>query len=415
MVFWFVDLYNYQGAFTEVDSTTMFFGALKDVSWQNIHRIAGEVFSSWVVTVFAFNFLMASRMKWVERIFGGLDKMYLIHRRSGVIAVILLLAHFLVVPRDLTNTGIGQPLGVVALMLILIGVILSASPFFKRKIPYHKWINIHKLMGVFYLCGVIHSFSVHSLIQELPIVRSYVFGMALIGVTAWFYRAFLFGFFNRKLPYEIVAIQEKSENITEVALNQLDTRLQYLAGQFAFFTFPELSPGEQHPFTISSHPCHDHLRITVKDLGDYTSEFSKLKVGDKAYLEGPYGHFSSAYIKEREQVWIAGGIGITPFLSLGHDVYTNRVMLYWCVKDEQEAVYKDELDQIKTNNPRFDYTIWISAKQGHLSTTKMGMENFLDKGYLICGPHALKTSIIKQLKKEGVKDGHIYDEEFAFR
>jgi predicted ferric reductase len=415
LIFWALDLYNYQGTFTEVDSTTMFFGTLKGVSWQNAHRIIGEIFSSWVVTVFAFNLLMASRMSWVERLFGGLDKMYLIHRRSGVIAVTLLLAHFLVVPRDLTNIGIGQPLGMIALILILIGVILSASPYFKRKIPYHKWVNIHKLMGVFYVLGVIHAFSVHSLIQELPIVRIYVFGMAFIGVSAWFYRAFLFGIFNKKLPYEIVKVDQKSESIVEVTLKQLDTRLQYLAGQFAFFTFSKLSSKEQHPFTISSHPYHDQLRITVKNLGDYTSDFSKLEVGDKAFVEGPYGHFSSTYIKEREQVWVAGGIGITPFLSLGYDVYTNNVMLYWCVNDEQEAVYKNELDEIKTNNPKFDYKIWSSKNEGHLTAEKMSLDNYLDKGYLICGPDSLKTNLIKQLKIKGVKEHHIYDEEFAFR
>lgn len=415
LVFWAIDLYNYEGSFSEVDSTTLFFGELKGVSWQNAHRIIGEVFSSWVVTVFALNFLMASRLSWVERIFGGLDKMYLIHRRSGVIAVTLLLAHFLIVPRDLTHVGIGQPLGIAALWLILLGVVISASPFFKRKIAYHKWVNIHKLMGVFYVLGVIHAFSVHSLIQEMPIIRVYVFGMAFIGVSAWFYRAFLFYFFNKKLPYEIIKISHKSDTITEVTLKHLDERFKYLAGQFAFFNFPKLSSREQHPFTISSHPYHDHLRITVKDLGDYTNKFSALEEGDQASVEGPYGHFSSAYIKEREQIWIAGGIGITPFLSLGHDVYTNSVMLYWCVNDEQEAVYRDELEQIKKNNPKFNYKIWASQTEGHLSVEKMKIENYLNKGYLICGPDGLKTNVIKQLKKEGVKNAHIYDEEFAFR
>ncbi|MEP5338561.1 MAG: FAD-binding oxidoreductase [Algibacter sp.] len=290
-----------------------------------------------------------------------------------------------------------------------------ASPFFKRKIPYHKWVNIHKLMGVFYVLGVVHAFTVHSLIQELPIVRMYVFGMAFIGVFAWFYRAFLFRLFNKKLPYEVIEVNEKSDSIIEVTLKQLDNRLQYLAGQFAFFTFPKINAKEQHPFTISSHPYHDHLRITVKNLGDYTSKFSKLEVGDKATVEGPYGHFSSAYIKEREQIWIAGGIGLTPFLSLGHDVYTNNVMLYWCVNEEEEAIYKGELEEIKANNPKFDYKIWASKSEGHLSANKLNLDNYLNKGYLICGPDALKTNLIKQLKKEGVKDVHIYDEEFAFR
>lgn len=104
-VFWIIDLYLYNGSYEYTSK-----------------HIAGEVFSSWVVTVFAANFLMATRARWVEKIFGGLDKMYLIHRRSGVIAVVLLLFHFIVVPRDPSFT-IGKPMGFYSLVLILNGVI----------------------------------------------------------------------------------------------------------------------------------------------------------------------------------------------------------------------------------------------------------------------------------------------------
>ena len=209
-IIWAIDLYFYQGNFTEMNSDTLFFGEMHNVSWRNVHRILGEVFSSWVVTVFAANFLMATRAKWVEKIFGGLDKMYLIHRRSGVIAVFLLLAHFIVVPRDLTEFTPGKPLGFYALILILVGVVISAAPPLKKKIPYHKWINIHKLMGLFYVLAVVHGILVRSLIKELPITRVYVFGMAFIGIGAWFYRAFLFNLFNQKLAYTIKEVKNLS-------------------------------------------------------------------------------------------------------------------------------------------------------------------------------------------------------------
>lgn len=413
-LFWAIDLYFYKGTFREVSSDTMFFGELTNESWKNAHRILGEVFSSWVVTVFAFNFLMATRAKWVERLFGGLDKMYLIHRRSGIIAVFLLLAHFIVVPRDVEFNP-GKPLGFYALMLILIGVLLAAAPIFKRKIPYHKWINFHKLMGVFYVMGVIHGMMVNSLIKELPITRVYVFGMAFLGVGAWVYRAFLFNLFNKKLKYKITKVTDKKFGITEVTMKPISLPLSYLAGQFAFFKFPSISKREQHPFTISNHPYADELRITVKDLGDYTNNLNnKLKLGDPVLVEGPYGHFSSSYIKEKEQIWIAGGIGITPFLSLARDIYTNKVHLFWCLYSEEEAVYSDELAQLSIANPNFQFTIWPSKEKGYLTADKLELENY-DKGFLICGPKSLKKNLFKQLKEKGVATKNIYDEEFAFR
>ncbi len=400
----------------EISSDTLLFGEMTNESWKNVHRILGEVFSSWVVTVFAFNFLMATRGKWVERIFGGLDKMYLIHRRSGVIAVFLLIAHFIVVPRDLVEFNPGKPLGFYAFALILIGVVLSAVPIFKRKIPYHKWINIHKLMGVFYVMGVVHGLMVKSLIQELPITRIYVFGMAFIGIAAWVYRAFLFNIFNKKLEYKIAEVNDLGHQMTEIVMTSVKKELHYLAGQFAFFKFPAISNREQHPFTLSSHPYDETLRITVKGLGDYTKDLSsKLKKGNEVLVEGPYGHFSSSYIKEADQIWIAGGIGITPFLSLARDMHPNQIHLFWCVNKVEEAVYAKELQEISKHHPNFKLTIWSSDKSGYLTTEKLGVNNYKNKGYLICGPNALKESIMKGLLQKGVSRDTIYDEEFAFR
>jgi len=415
-IFWAIDLSMYKGGFMEVSSDTLFFGEMTNVSWKNPSRILGEVLSSWVVTVFAANFLMATRAKWVENLFGGLDKMYLIHRRSGMIAVALLIAHFIVVPRDLTEFNIGKPLGFYALILILIGVIISAAPPLKKKIPYNKWINFHKLMGVFYLMAVAHGMIVHSLIKELPITRIYIFGMAAIGVSSWIYRAFLYRLFNKQLDYTVGSIEDLGQGITEIKLKPLGDNLIFRAGQFAFFTFPTLSKREQHPFTISSHPYQDELRITVKGLGDYTNDFSnKIKVGDPAKVEGPFGHFSSKYVKELEQVWIAGGIGITPFLSLDRDVYTNKVKLYWCVKNKEEAIYTEELSAVSKDNLNFEFVIWNSDEKGHLTTDKLDISDFKTKAFLLCGPQTLKNSVFKQLEEKGVKRDRIYDEEFTFR
>ncbi|WP_161635252.1 ferredoxin reductase family protein [Aquimarina macrocephali] len=415
-IFWAVDLYFYKGSFMEVSSDTLLFGELTNESWKNTHRILGEVFSSWVVTVFAFNFLMATRAKWVEKLFGGLDKMYLIHRRSGVIAVVLLLLHFIVVPRDLVEFNPGKPLGFYAFILIILGVILSAVPFFKRKIPYHKWINIHKLMGSFYVLAVIHGLMVNSLIKELPITRVYVFGMSFIGIAAWFYRAFLFNLFNKKLKYTIKTVQNLGHGITEIIMKTKADKLEYSAGQFAFFNFPSISKKEQHPFTISSHPYDNELRIIIKGLGDYTNDINeKLSIGEQVLVEGPYGHFSSKYVKEQDQIWIAGGIGITPFLSLSKDLHPNKIKLFWCVYNEKEAVYKEELETISNDNPNFEFVIWSSKKSGHLTVENLNLNSYTDKAYLICGPKSLKDNMTNQLIQKNVSKKYIYDEEFAFR
>ncbi len=413
--FWAIDLYMYDGSFVEVSSSTLFFGELNQVKWSNIHRILGEIFSSWVVTVFAFNFLMATRARWVERIFGGLDKMYLIHRRSGVIAVTLLIAHFITVPRDLTEFTLGKPLGFYAFVLILIGVVLSAAPVFKKKLPYHKWINIHRLMGIFYVMGVVHGLMVNSLIRELPITRIYVFGMSAVGIVAWVYRAFLFRIVNPTMEYVVTGNVAKGNGITEIELQSQGSGMKYHAGQFAFFKFPDLNKKEQHPFTISSHPDAETIRVTVKDLGDYTNKMAdSISVGDKALVEGPYGQFSSEFITEESQVWVAGGIGITPFLALLHELGDKQVHLFWCVSNQTEAVYTHEIQEYADRHKNFTYTVWSSSERGFISAQDIYKPQ-TKSAYMLCGPAALKTSIRKGLIKLGVSKGLIYEEEFAFR
>lgn len=414
-IFWAVDLFFYTGAFTEVNSDTLFFGSLENISWKNGHRIIGEVLSSWVVTVFAFNFLMATRSRRIERIFGGLDKMYLIHRRSGVIAFVLLVLHFVVVPRDLEAFTPGKPLGFYAFVLIIIGVFLSAAPVMKRKIPYHKWINFHKLMGVFYIMAVIHGIMVKSLIQELPITRIYVFGMAFVGVSAWFYKAFLYKRLNKPVHYKITAINFLNGEVTELKMLPILDRLNFKAGQFAFFKFPVASKKEQHPFTISSHPSENELRITVKALGDYTSELgATLSIGEEVEIEGPFGLFNAEESQSKQQVWVAGGIGITPFLAMSKRL-DKPTHLVWCVKHKAEAVYLDELKAIEKSNSNFKIDIWPSDDKGYFKMETLKLQNPTSIDYMICGPQNLKDCLIKELNGLGVKDESIYDEEFSFR
>lgn len=411
-VLWAIDLAMLDGGFVEVRSDTFFFEYSNEVG---IHpmRVLGEVFSSWVVTVFAFNFLMATRARWVERLFGGLDKMYMIHRRSGVIAVVLLVAHFVVVPRDLTAFTPGKPLGFWAFVLIIVGVVLSAAPPLKRKLPYHVWLRIHRLMGVFYVMGVIHAGMVFSLIQRLPLTRAYVFGMAALGVGAWVYRAFIYRFVHPELTYEVDDVRDLGHGVTEVWLSPKDEALAFKAGQFAFFGFPEISKSERHPFTISSAPGSKGLRITVKNLGDFSGALAKkLKPGSVCFVEGPFGHFSAETLPQSRQVWVAGGIGITPFLSMAAGA-KEKTHLYWCVASEDEATYKDELQACAESNENFDFTVWPSDVRGYLNQESIGSTE--ETAFMLCGPAGLKESLIKGLASKGVRRSDIYDEEFVFR
>ena len=417
LIIWAIDLYFYDGNFKEVHSDSLIFGELKSVSWANIPRIMGEIFASWVLTVFAFNFLMITRAHWVEKIFRGLDKMILIHKRAAIIIVFLLIAHIIVVPKDLIEFTAGKVYGILAFALIILGLIISAAPPLKKKIPYHKWLIAHKIFGIFFIFAILnHGIFVSSLIKELPITRVYVLVMSMIGIAAWFYRAFLYKFFNKESKYTIVAVKNMKNGITELSLKPDNENIQFEAGQFCFFRFLSFSEKEQHPFTISSHPSENNIRLSIKKLGDFTNEiFSKVITRDKVMVEGPYGYFKMKSINGNKQIWIAGGIGITPFLSIAKEKTNKQIKLFWCVNNKKEAAYYDELYEISKRIENFEFELWCFSEKGFLTIEDLGISDFKTYEYLICGPQSLKTSFNKQLTKKGIKYSSIHDESFAFR
>jgi predicted ferric reductase len=379
-------------------------------------RLVGEVFASWVLTVLALNLLMTTRARWMERIFGGLDKMYTIHRRAAVVAVVLLMIHFIIVPKSV-DFHVGKPLGIAAIVLILVGVILSAAPPLKHKVPYHRWLPMHRLMGLFFAVGVAHAVLAPTLLSELVFIRAYVFIVAIAGVGAWLYRVFLYRLINRPLSCVVDQVQGKGSGTLEVLLKPSGKPFDYRSGQFAFVTFPKSGSKEGHPFTISNGPAST-LRFTIKALGDYTSTLAdKLEVGQPATVDGPFGRFTSHDIQGKRQIWIAGGIGITPFLALCDELNPDtEVNLYWSVKDASEAVYDQELRERQEKNPMFHYHPWNSDKQGFVTARELGNEADLNnRDVLICGPTGLRDALIDQLRKLGVSKRRMHFEEFSFR
>lgn len=406
LVLWAVDLAMHDGSFALVEGESP------------VQRVLGEIMSSWVITVFGFNLLMITRLKWVERIFGGLDKMFLIHRRSGVIVAVLLLLHFGTVPRH-PEFSFGKPLGFAAMTLILLGVAFATAPVMKRKLPYHKWVLGHRVMGIFYLVGIAHAMMVPTLISELPLIRTYVIAMAGLGVASWFYRVFLFRIIRKPLQYKVTSVRRFGQSVVDIRMTPEGPPLRYEAGQFAFFSFAEHSPIESHPFTIAGTPSNEEIRIVVKASGDFTNDLvGTVREGDIVRVEGPYGHLSQRHIKSTEQVWIAGGIGITPFLSLAQTLARTgkKATLIWSVRSEEEAFFDQELRAVAQEHESFEYKLWNSHDQGYLSVEGAGgPEVFQDADVVICGPPALRDNLTAQLRKTGTRSGQIHSEEFSFR
>lgn len=136
--------------------------------------------------------------------------------------------------------------------------------------------------------------------------------LAGIGTVSAFISLFQLIGRNRKILAAVIRT-EFHDDIIDISLRS-EKPLHYRSGQFAFVRFRN-NP-EQHPYTIASSPVNPlELRFVIKALGDDTRHLVEtLAPGVKAEVEGPYGCFDFECGLER-QIWVAGGIGITPFLS----------------------------------------------------------------------------------------------------
>lgn len=387
----------------------------------------GQILGLVGMALFAINLILAGRFKWLDKHFKGLDKVYVNHSKIGAIAFSMLLFHplMLVVKYLAISTNaaalffvpfVNMPITWGILSLFLMIVLLSITFYFKWK--YHIWKMSHKFMTLAFFLGVIHTFMISSDVSVNMFLRYYILGLALfalIVITRKFvYEKFTLG----RYKYKVKNISQLNKDILEIEMEALDEKMVYTSGQFSFFEFlgGGVSP-ESHPFSISSSSNDNNLKITVKNLGDYTSELNNLNQNDGVIIDGPYGNFSYKNVTNKNQVWIAGGIGITPFYSMAQVLEEGyNVDLYYSVKEADEAVYVKELEDIAAKNPNFKFNLWCANERGYISGDLIAKSSgdIKNKDLFFCGPPMLMENLKNQFVTIGVGIKGIHYENFSF-
>jgi predicted ferric reductase len=388
---------------------------------------AGEMLGSTVIILMACSLFLSTRPKWAEPFFGGLDKMYMTHRRTSTSAFLLLFVHLLTVPITTINLALGNYLAMVAFTGIVTIVLITLAPRipFLNKLTgetYEGWKNLHRYIGIFFILGFIHSLTIPAPLNALVAI-SWVQIFFIIGTVSYLYTEFLGRFFKKHLPYTVEAVQHPNGATTEVTLRADKNPIKrQRAGQFLFVRFPEdKALDESHPFTISSAPSEDVLRLTVKASGDFTRTlFHTLKANTKAIVEGAYGMFDYK-TGGPKQIWIAGGIGLTPFLAFIRDMDENLdrdVDFYYAVRHPEEALFLDEVKTAASKNPRLKAHIRFSAIDSSLTVEEMVANaggDVREYDIYMCGPLPMVQAFTRKFKELGVPGEQIHFEEFNFR
>jgi predicted ferric reductase len=391
-----------------------------------VRQYAGEIIGSNNIILLACSLFISTRPRWAEKYFGGLDRMYVTHRRTSTTALLLIFVHVLVVPISY-NWTLGNYLAVIAFAGIVSIALISLAPripFLNRLTggTYEGWKNLKRFIGIFFILAFIHALTIPNPLHAL-IAIMWVQIFFIIGAVSYLYTEVFGRFFKKYLPYTVEAVNHPNTSTTEVVLRAKKDRIQHArAGQFLFVRFPsDKTLNESHPFTISSPPHADLARVTVKASGDFTRAlFSNLKPGMDAIVEGPHGLFDYK-TGGPKQIWIAGGIGLTPFLSFIRDLDGNLdrdVDFYYTVRHPEEALFVDEIESAAKKNPRLKPHIRHSGKDGSLTIEQIVENaggNVSGHHIYLCGPLAMTQAFESKFLALGVPQEHIHYEEFNFR
>lgn len=289
--------------------------------------------------IMSVGMILSMRPMLPEPWLGGLDKMYRLHKWLGITGLVLSILHWLwakgpkwavgwgLLDRPVRTPRVPPQEWIFQVFLDMrklaegvgewtfYGLVFLVTLALIKAFPYRYFIKTHRVLALAYLAFVFHSV----ILMSFPYWSSAVGILSAILMIGGTIAAFasLFGKVGagRRAVGEVEAIDYFADSgVIKVSLRLKDRWQGHQPGQFAFVSFEH--DKEPHPFTISSAWTGDgRMVFLIKAAGDFTAALpAALKVGSLVEVEGPYGRFTFVSDKPR-QIWVAGGIGITPFIA----------------------------------------------------------------------------------------------------
>jgi predicted ferric reductase len=393
----------------------------------------GEVCGAEAVLLFSCALVLVTLLPFIEKAFGGLDRVAVWHRRVAVAGVLLLVPHIALAGSSSHRyaTSLGLALGDVAVAGLAILSLWALAPSLRAarwpgpirrmaRASYERWLTVHRLTGLFVAVALVHGAVVDPVLHRSTLLRVVFLIVGTLGVAAYLYRELLARYFVPICDYSVADVRRLGATTLDVALEPVRERMTFSPGQFIFLVLGGPGGWERHPFSVSSSPEQRRVEVTIKAAGDYTHDlFDRLQPGVPAKLAGPFGGFD--YRRGgHDQVWIAGGIGITPFISWIRSMdgsFDRDVDFYYAVSNAADAVYLDEIEAAALRHRSLRVHVVASDSDGQLSVDEVAaaMPPGISAWVYMCGPPAMMKAFATGLQRLGVSPDRIRWEQFSVR
>lgn len=402
--------------------------------------VAARFFAVTGFAMLLFQPLLSARFKWMERR-PGLDRLLSFHRLTGVTAGIFIILHPLMLALNQKSfslfTNFDSPWQINAGRITLaVFIIYGAGAVFRAglKIPFQTWLRMHNALAPLLIAGgFLHSWFIK--VQYLSLSMQVLWFLLLFaGLFSYFHLTLYQRLSARMKPWRVSRVNRITGNVWEIVMEPPAGKepFGYLPGQFLFVTFLRGRglPNEEHPFTISSSPTEKgHVAVTIKESGDFTATIGETRTGDRAALLAPYGRFSYLlHPRGKRIVLIAGGIGVTPLLSMIRHMrdsgFSGETVLFYANRTEGDIAYREELDEMVRTDALPGFSLvhilgkppegWTGEK-GRLNggVLNRNLGSFEGVEFYICGPPPMMDAISAELLTAGVASRDIHMERFA--
>lgn len=398
-----------------------------------IGRLAGLL----AVYCVLLQLILIGRVKWVEQTF-GLDKLSIVHHYNGYAAFFFMVSHALLITlsySSVSNVSLYSQLvdffynygdvwqAMIALCLFVLIIVFSVA-IVRTRMKYEAWYFIHLLTYAAILLAYGHQLKLGGDFSQAAFSWYWYALYAFAVGNLVFFRFFrpLFNFWKHRFTVEKIA-RETHDTVSVYIGGQNLASFPAHSGQFMIVRF--LQRGfwwQAHPFSLSHPPTSNFIRLTIKNVGDYTSRIPELKAGTRVIIDGPHGVFTRQSAQRKEFLLIAGGVGITPIRSLLQELAEegSNVVLLYGNKTDRDIIFEQELARLQK---RFGITIHhIMSAQGNWN----GLQGKIDKEMIgklvpdaaarevfLCGPPPMMKSVKASLQELGLPKEYIHYEKFS--
>ena len=384
-------------------------------------------------------FFLMGRMPWLERLY-GLDKLSRLHQKNGKFGFFFLALHPILLTLGYSSlsglnpwqqflnflTDYTHVLWAFAGAILFFTVITTSIYIARSRVRYEAWYFVHLMAYLAVFASFWHQISVGPDIIGNKFF--YFYWIALYSAVFGSHIVFRFArpvylFFRHDFKVDRVVRESPSAVSLYISGKNMQS-FPVRPGQFMIFRFLAKKLWWQaHPFSLSMLPDGKRIRITVKELGDFTKQIKNIAPGAKVLIDGPYGVFTDLFGISPKVLFVAGGIGITPIRSLMEEMVKEGkdVALIYGNRTQGEIVFRNELSYIsKQYAARVTHILSDDAayqgETGHIDQEKIKrlVPDFLSRDIYLCGPPPMMESLIASFRNLGIPSPSIHYEKFSF-